>query len=40
MSETDFDIATDLETIRIEQARVLKEKAKSSAAIVLVSVIT
>jgi len=40
MSEADFDIATDLETIRIEQARVLKEKAKSSAAIVLVSVIT
>jgi len=40
MSEADFDIATDLKAIRIEQARGLKEKAKSSAATVLVSVIT
>jgi len=40
MSEADFDIATDLKAIRIEQARVLKEKAKSSAAVVLISVIT
>lgn len=40
MVDTEFDISSDLEPIRIEQARVIKKHAKASAAIVEISVIT
>ena len=40
MLDTEFDISTDLKPIRMEQAQVIKNHAKSSAAIVEISVIT